>query len=279
MVEVMGVLNLTPDSFSDGGFRSPDESVALALNMVQQGAAWIDIGAESTRPGAKPVSESEELDRLMPVLAMLAKHKADARFKISVDSMKPAVMAAALSQGADLLNDVNGFRAPGAWSVAVRAPRICLVHMRGMPSDMQRSPDYPAAEGGVLGLVRQFFADQLRQGLAHGLDPERVMLDPGIGFGKTTRHNLLLLSALGALSTLDGHQTRFPVLVGLSRKQLIGDITGKPVSARDAGSIGGALAAVAKGASVVRVHDVGATVDALKVYARIMAGEDEGAAG
>lgn len=285
MAEVMGVLNVTPDSFSDGGFRTVDESVARALSMVEEGASWIDLGAESTRPGAAPVSETEELDRLIPVLSRLAtykQHTADKQrvnFKISVDSMKPAVMAAALDEGADMLNDVNGFRAPGAWAVAVRAASICLMHMRGRPETMQRAPDYAADEGGVVGAVRRFFQDQLALGMSHGLDPRRVILDPGIGFGKTTEHNLALLHDLSTFSRLDHHECRFPVLVGMSRKQLIGDITGKPVSERMAGSVGAALAAYANGASILRVHDVGATVDALKVYARISVKRNEGVQG
>lgn len=269
-VEVMGVLNLTPDSFSDGGPLSTDQALAKALMLVDEGAQWIDLGAESTRPGAQAVSEREELDRLMPVLRRLAPLKQKQAFRISVDSMKPAVMAAALNEGADMLNDVNGFRSEGAWAIAVQAPRICLMHMQGQPASMQDAPDYPESEGGVVGTVRGFFERQLQCGVKHGLDLSKVVLDPGIGFGKLFEHNRALLRSLRLLSRYDFHPTPFPLLVGLSRKRFIGEITGKATADRDPGSIGGALAAASLGASIIRVHHVGATVDALRVYGCLM---------
>jgi len=270
MPEVMGVLNLTPDSFSDGGLLPPDESLARARRMLEQGADWIDPGAESTRPGASPVPVHVELDRLMPVLSLLAAHKRKRAFKISVDTMKPAVMAAALEAGADLLNDVNGFRAEAAWPVAVQAPGICIVHMQGVPLNMQDAPQYQGEGSAVINVVRDFFCNQLQAGLSYGLDPSKVLVDPGIGFGKDQGHNLELLDALPLLSRLPGFELSFPVLVGLSRKRLIGEITGKALADRDAGSIGGALAAYALGASILRVHDVAGTVDALRVYRRFI---------
>lgn len=269
-VEVMGVLNLTPDSFSDGGPLSTDQALAKALMLVDEGAQWIDLGAESTRPGAQAVSEREELDRLMPVLRRLAPLKQKQAFRISVDSMKPAVMAAALNEGADMLNDVNGFRSEGAWAIAVQAPRICLMHMQGQPASMQDAPDYPESEGGVVGTVRGFFERQLQCGVKQGLDLSKVVLDPGIGFGKLFEHNRALLRSLRLLSRYDFHPTPFPLLVGLSRKRFIGEITGKATADRDPGSIGGALAAASLGASIIRVHHVGATVDALRVYGCLM---------
>ena len=269
-VEVMGVLNLTPDSFSDGGPLSTDQALAKALMLVDEGAQWIDLGAESTRPGAQAVSEREELDRLMPVLRRLAPLKQKQAFRISVDSMKPAVMAAALNEGADMLNDVNGFRSEGAWAIAVQAPRICLMHMQGQPASMQDAPDYPESEGGVVGTVRGFFERQLQCGVKQGLDLSKVVLDPGIGFGKLFEHNRALLRSLRLLSRYNFHPTPFPLLVGLSRKRFIGEITGKATADRDPGSIGGALAAASLGASIIRVHHVGATVDALRVYGCLM---------
>ncbi|MFM1940735.1 MAG: dihydropteroate synthase [Pseudomonadota bacterium] len=269
-VEVMGVLNLTPDSFSDGGPLSTDQALAKALMLVDEGAQWIDLGAESTRPGAQAVSEREELDRLMPVLRRLAPLKQKQAFRISVDSMKPAVMAAALNEGADMLNDVNGFRSEGAWEIAVQAPRICLMHMQGQPASMQDAPEYPESKGGVVGMVRGFFERQLHCGVKHGLDLSKVVLDPGIGFGKLFEHNRALLRSLRLLSRYDFHPTPFPLLVGLSRKRFIGEITGKATADRDPGSIGGALAAASLGASIIRVHHVGATVDALRVYGCLM---------
>jgi dihydropteroate synthase len=275
MVEVMGVINLTPDSFSDGGSLSPDAALAKALRLIDEGAQWIDLGAESTRPGAQAVSEHEELKRLMPVLKRLVHHKRKRPFRISIDSMKPAVMAAALHEGADMLNDVNGFRADGAWQLAVEAPRLCLMHRQGEAATMQDAPHYPETEGGVVGVVRGFFEDRLRVGLSHGLDLKKVVLDPGIGFGKLFEHNRALLQSLSLLSRYSLHHEPFPLLIGLSRKRFIGEITGKAIAERDPGSIGGALAAASLGASILRVHNVAATVDALKVYGALMGHSDD----
>jgi len=290
----MAIVNLTPDSFSGDGFLSPsrglariddsgsgqvgrwvDAAVGYALDAVSLGAVWIDLGAESSRPGAVPLSEAEEISRLRPVLQMLVEERSRRRrespgidFRISVDTMKPAVMVLALDEGADMLNDVNAFRAPGAWQVAVHAPRICIVHMLGSPQTMQESPDYPGAEGGVLGAVRRFLALHIDEACRHGVNPARIVVDPGIGFGKTLEHNLCLLRSLAAIQRPQDSMPdqAYPVLLGVSRKRMIGEITGKPLHQRCAGSIGAAIAAFEAGASFLRVHDVGETIDALRVY-------------
>lgn len=290
----MAVVNLTPDSFSGDGFlgasRKParpedsgcghrrhwvDAAVGHALHAARLGAAWIDLGAESSRPGALPLSEAEEIARLRPVLKTLAEERARSRrappgidFRISVDTMKPAVMELALHEGADMLNDVNAFRALGAWQVAVQAPRICIVHMLGSPQTMQESPDYPDMQGGVLGAVRHFLAGRIEEARQRGVDPARIVVDPGIGFGKTLHHNLCLLRSVAAIQRPQDSvpDEAYPVLIGVSRKRMIGEITGKPVHQRCAGSIGAAIAAVEAGASFLRVHDVGETIDALRVY-------------
>lgn len=302
-VEVMAIINLTPDSFSgDGILGAPDPgrdfgarardggrggdggcggqdpvetAVSKALAAVDSGATWVDLGPESSRPGAKPVTQDTELERLVPVLKLLSQERAKRRlrqrgesFRISVDTMKPAVMAIALAEGADMINDVNGFRAPGAWQVAVNAPGICLVHMSGSPSTMQQQAFYPESAGGVVGAVRRFFGERLEEGCAYGLDPARVVLDPGIGFGKTLEHNLGLLRAIAELGRPGWPlpDQEYPILIGASRKSMIGELTGKAVEERCAGSIGAALAAFETGAAILRVHDVAETIDALRVY-------------
>jgi dihydropteroate synthase len=290
----MAIVNLTPDSFSGDGFLGParsfakiedsgsrqagcwvDRAVWHALDAVRQGAAWVDLGAESSRPGALPLGEAEEISRLRPVLQVLVEERSRRRreppsidFRISVDTMKPTVMALALNEGADMLNDVNAFRAPGALQVAVHAPRVCVVHMLGSPQTMQDGPDYSGAEGGVVGAVRRFLAERIDEACRHGVNPARIVVDPGIGFGKTLEHNLCLLRSMAAIqrpkdSTPD---QSYPVLIGVSRKRMIGEITGKPVHQRCAGSIGAAIAAFEAGASLLRVHDVGETIDALRAY-------------
>jgi len=309
VVEVMAIVNLTPDSFAGDGHMRPisaqgvesagqavDTAVQHALRAAELGAAWVDLGAESSRPGAIPVSEDQELQRLVPVLRTLARERArrsTRTFRISVDTMKPAVMAKALDEGADMLNDVNGFRAPGAWPVAVQAARICMVHMLGTPRTMQYNPTYPdsyaayraptgpasyppryapsafsANTDGVVDAVRLFLAERIDEGCRFGLDPARVVVDPGIGFGKTLEHNLMLMQAVHRLQWPhpDRPDRKYPVLIGASRKRMIGELTGKPVEQRCAGSIGAAIAASEAGASILRVHDVDATVDALRVY-------------
>ena len=253
---VMGILNVTPDSFSDGGnFASLEFALSHAEAMVEQGVDIIDIGGESTRPGSPPVPLDEELRRVMPVLYALR----DIGKPLSVDTYKPEVMREALIAGADLINDINGFRAPGAIE-AVRDSdcALCIMHMQGEPQTMQREPRYDDVVGEVIAFLRER-VDALT---AAGIDRERICLDPGFGFGKTLEHNLALMRGIGRMrSELD-----LPVLAGVSRKTMIGTLTGKPVAERMAGSIGGALAAVAHGARIVRVHDVAETVDALTVW-------------
>lgn len=252
---VMGIVNVTPDSFSDGGvFESQDAAIAHARGLAADGAGIVDVGGESTRPGATPVPADVELGRVLPVIRSLA----DLPVPISVDTTKPEVMEAALRAGASIVNDINGFRAPGALD-AVRATDCGLVvmHMLGEPRTMQDAPRYDD----VVAEVVQFLAARVDELVGAGIAPSRIALDPGIGFGKTAEHNLQLLHRMGELAAL-GH----PVVVGTSRKGLIGTLTGRPAGERDAGSIGAAVAGVHRGAHVVRVHDVRGTVDALRVW-------------
>jgi dihydropteroate synthase len=255
----MGVLNLTPDSFSDGG-RFVDAAAAIDQGraMVEAGADILDIGAESTRPGAPTVSAREELARLEPVVAALS---ACGR-PLSIDTRKPEVMREVIALGADMVNDVAGFRTPQAIE-AVRGSNVacCVMHMQGDPATMQQSPHYDDVVAEVASVLR----DRVAALLAAGIDRARIVVDPGIGFGKTTDHNLALLGRLAELS--DG----LPVLVGLSRKSLVGAITGRAVGQRLAGSLGGMLAAVALGARIVRVHDLAESRDALAVWQAVMA--------
>ena len=256
--QVMGIVNLTPDSFSDAGLHA-DTAAALARcqQMVAEGADILDLGAESTRPGSKPVSVAEELARLLPVLdAALS-----LGLPVSVDTNKPEVMAAALARGADIINDIHALRSPGALDVvaAHRACGVCLMHMRGTPESMQTGPAY---DDDVVHEVGRFLGARARALEARGVAPERIVFDPGIGFGKSVKHNLELLRRQHELLALGR-----PLLLGWSRKSTLGAITGRDVTQRQAASVAAALAAVQSGASVVRVHDVAATVDALKVWA------------
>jgi len=255
---VMGILNVTPDSFSDGG-RYVDRVRALdhARRMAADGADLIDVGGESTRPGAAPVTEEEELSRVIGITGTLAGEG----LAVSVDTRKPAVMRAAIAAGAAMINDVTALTAPGALAAcATGAVGVCLMHMRGDPASMQQAPAY----GDVAGEVRAFLLQRAQACLAAGIARERIVLDPGFGFGKTLAHNLELLRALPELAAA-GH----PVLVGLSRKSSLGQITGRPAAERMPASLAAALAAVARGAAIVRVHDVRETVDALKVWLAI----------
>ena len=257
----MGIVNLTPDSFSDGGrFDRLDLAVARAAALIDEGADLIDVGAESTRPGAAPVPADEELARLMPFLAALR----DAPVPISVDTRKPAVMRLALDAGASMINDVAGFAGDDARSAVTGTDcALCVMHMQGEPGTMQRDPHYDD----VVAEVATFLCARADALLAAGVARDRVLLDPGFGFGKTFEHNLSLFRRLDAIVDLG-----LPVLVGLSRKGMIGTITGKPIADRLAGSLAAALVAVERGASVVRVHDVAATVDALRVWKAARAG-------
>ncbi len=251
----MGVLNVTPDSFSDGGvFFSPDIAVRRAERMAEEGADIIDVGGESTRPGASSVSAADEIARVVPVIEAVAARVA---LPISVDTSKPEVMRAAVAAGAGLINDVRALRLPGALAAAREAAvPICLMHMRGEPGTMQQEPSY----GDVVAEVADFLRDRVRACVQAGIPRECLLIDPGFGFGKTLAHNLALLAGLPALSALD-----LPVIVGLSRKSMIGALTGREVDERLAGSLAAAVLAVERGALVVRVHDVAPTVDALRV--------------
>jgi len=252
---VMGILNVTPDSFADGGHHlDPSRALDHAREMIGDGAAIIDIGGESTRPGAQPVSEAEELERVIPLVAALAGEGA----LVSVDTMKPGIMRAAIAAGAAMVNDVRALQARGALeAMAASSAAVCLMHMRGEPRTMQADPHYED----VVREVGDFLLERALTCEAAGIARDRIVIDPGFGFGKTLSHNLELLRSLSALT-----ETGYPVLAGLSRKATIGRITGRDVGDRMAGSVAAALAAVARGASIVRVHDVRETVDALNVW-------------
>ncbi len=252
---IMGVLNVTPNSFSDGG-RYFDPALALdhARRMAGDGADLIDIGGESTRPGALPVDEAEELSRVIPLVEALAAEG----LAVSVDTRKPAVMRAALAAGAAMVNDVCALGAPGALeALAASDAGVCLMHMQGEPRTMQAAPAY----GDVVAEVRAFLLARAAACEAAGIARERIVLDPGFGFGKTLAHNLALLAHLDALTALP-----YPVLVGLSRKSSLGQITGRPADERLAASLAAALAAVSRGAALLRVHDVRESADALRIW-------------
>jgi dihydropteroate synthase len=257
---VMGVLNVTPDSFSDGGrFLAVDAAVAHGLRLVEEGAAIIDVGGESTRPGAAPVAADEEIRRVLPVVERI--HQAAPQVIISVDTSKPEVIREVAAAGAGLLNDVRAFQEPGALEAAAAAGcGLCLMHMQGDPRTMQRAPSYVD----VVKEVKAFLADRAQACRAAGVSPERIVIDPGFGFGKTLEHNLELLRHLRELVSGE-----WPVLVGLSRKSIVGTLTGRPAGERVHGSVALAVIAALKGARIIRAHDVAATVDALKVVAAV----------
>jgi len=253
---VMGILNITPDSFSDGGRHHALEfAVEGAEQMIKDGVDIIDIGGESTRPGSPSVPVEEELRRVMPVIYALR----ELGVPLSIDTCKPDVMREAILAGADMINDINGFRALGALEAVRRSDvGLCVMHMQGTPQDMQAQPVYGNVVAEVIGFLRTR-VDALAAG---GVVRERVIIDPGFGFGKTVEHNVALLRGISDMQ----RELGLPVLAGLSRKSMVGALTDKPLEQRLAGSIGGALAAVAQGARIVRVHDVAETVDALKVF-------------
>ena len=257
---IMGVVNVTPDSFSDGGyFLSPDDALRHAESLVSQGADIIDVGGESTRPGAVPVSVSEELDRVMPIVERLRTH---GDVIISIDTSKPEVMTAAQLAGAHMINDVMALRRPGALDAAAQgATAVCLMHMLGEPRTMQKSPVY----GNVVTEVHAFLEMRVQACLTAGIGLERICVDPGFGFGKSLEHNRQLLRSLAAF--LDMYR---PLVVGVSRKSMIGQLLGeKEVSRRLYGSISLAGLAVWLGASIVRCHDVAETRDAVTVIAAV----------
>lgn len=256
---VMGILNVTPDSFSDGGrYHGLEAALAHAEQMIADGVDIIDIGGESTRPGAPPLSVQEELQRVMPTVYALR----DCGKALSVDTLKPEVMRETLAAGAHMINDINGFRSPGALSAVKESEAgLCIMHMQNQPLTMQDDPRYDD----VVAEVTEFLQERAQTLEAAGIARERMCIDPGFGFGKTREHNLSLLRAVGQMQ----EQTGLPLLAGLSRKGTLGSITGRPVEQRLAASVAAALAAVARGARIVRVHDVAETVDALKVWAAV----------
>ncbi len=253
---VMGILNITPDSFSDGGkYITPSAAIKRAEQMIKEEVDIIDIGAESTRPGIEPVSLEEELDRIMPIVEALK----DCGKPLSIDTYKPEVMMATLKAGADMINDITGFRLQASINAVAKSHcGLCVMHMQGEPKTMQETPKYQD----VVKEVIFFLKDRVTQLENAGVISERICIDPGFGFGKTVEHNLLLLKNLGSMK----NDLQLPLLVGLSRKSIIAAITKKEVSQRLAGNLGAVLSAVAYGANIVRVHDVGETVDALKVW-------------
>ena len=256
---VMGVLNVTPDSFSDGGqYNRPDAALVRARQMVADGATFIDIGGESTRPGATPVSLQEELDRVCPVVEAAAR-ELDA--DISVDTSAPEVMAETAKLGAGLINDVRALQRDGAPEVAAKAGiPVCIMHIQGEPDTMQDRPEYR----NVRREVSAFLTERIRVAEHAGIRPENILLDPGFGFGKSLEHNLQLLASLEQMHIL-GH----PLLVGVSRKSMLGHITGREVNERLPASLAAATIAAMKGASIIRVHDVRETVDAIRVVAAV----------
>ena len=255
---VMGVVNVTPDSFSDGGqFFSAPRAIEHAQRLIEEGADMLDIGGDSSRPGAPAVSVDEELRRVVPVIEAALKFGKP----ISVDTTKAEVMRVASQLGVAMLNDIAGFRQPDTFAAATEsACALCVMHMQGAPQTMQQAPQY----GDVVSEVRDYLSHQAQQLRQAGVAAERICLDPGFGFGKTLDHNLALLCGLPQLRAVG-----YPLLIGVSRKSMIGALTGQPVEQRVAGSLAAALYAAQAGASIIRTHDVAATVDALKVWVAI----------
>jgi dihydropteroate synthase len=252
---VMGILNVTPDSFSDGGRHFERQAaIATGLRMVEEGAAIIDVGGESTRPGATEVSSQQEIDRVVPVIEALA---ARTETVLSVDTSKPDVITAALRAGAHLVNDVRALRLPGALAAAAaQDAAVCVMHMQGEPATMQGDPCYVD----VVAEIREFLRDRTDACLGAGIPRNSICIDPGIGFGKTYQHNVTLLRNLRSFTELG-----YPLLIGVSRKGVVGIMTGRPASERVVGSAVAAALAVQAGAAIIRAHDVAATVDAVKV--------------
>lgn len=260
---VMGILNVTPDSFSDGGrFFDPDLALKHALRMREEGAAIIDVGGESTRPGSEPVPADEEIRRVVPVIQRLA---AETDAIISVDTSKPEVMRAAADAGAHIINDVYALRLPGALEAAAATGcAVCLMHMQGEPRTMQAAPQYRDVTGEVLAFLEERVAACTGAGIERG----RIAIDPGFGFGKTAAHNVELLAGLRRLLALE-----LPLTVGLSRKSTLGKLTGRTVDERMPAGVATAVLAVERGAHIVRTHDVGPTVDAIRVAGAVMQSE------
>jgi dihydropteroate synthase len=259
---VMGILNVTPDSFSDGGrYAAPEAAIERAMEMAAEGAAIIDVGGQSTRPGALTVEESIEIGRVVPVIEAIA---ARCEIAISIDTSRPKVMAAGVAAGACIINDVYALREPGARAVAADTQAgVCLMHMRGEPRTMQDSPHY----NDVVGEVMEFLAQQRRACIEAGVANDAIALDPGFGFGKNLEHNLTLLRELPRFAALGT-----PLLVGVSRKSVIGKILGKTVQDRLYGGLGLAALAVANGARIIRTHDVSPTLDAVRSVSAVLQG-------
>jgi dihydropteroate synthase len=257
---VMGIVNVTPDSFFDGGQHlRRDAAIAHARQLIAEGADIIDIGGESTRPGAQPVSIQQELDRVLPIIEALH----GAPVPISVDTCKPQVMQAAIAAGVQMVNDINALQDAAAMNaVAAGDVAVCLMHKQGDPQTMQAQPQY----GNVVTEVYEFLQGRIAAAEAAGIGRERIVIDPGFGFGKTLEHNLALLCGLEKLTELG-----VPLLAGLSRKSMLGALTGQDVEHRAHASVAAALLAVLRGASIVRVHDMRATVDALKIWQAVNA--------
>ena len=258
---IMGIINVTPDSFSDGGLHATTEAaVALGLKLAEEGADILDVGGESTRPGADEVSLEEELRRVVPVIEQLARQTT---LPISVDTSKPEVMRAAVAAGAGMVNDVHALRREGALDAAAAlGVPVCLMHMQGEPRSMQADPHYED----VVAEVHGFFTQRLFACEMAGISKKKLLIDPGFGFGKTLEHNLRLLRQLSRFTELG-----VPVLAGVSRKSMLGQVTGRPMEQRRAGSVAAALIAVQNGAAIVRVHEVAATLDALKIWNAVAA--------
>ena len=258
----MGVLNVTPDSFSDGGdFAHVDAAIAQALKMMDEGADIVDVGGESTRPGALEVNTAEELNRVIPVIQAL--HAQNPQQLISIDTKKTTVMKQAVAAGAGLINDVNALQSDGAVELAadLQVP-VCLMHMQGLPENMQNNPEYDD----VVQVVLDFFQQRIDACLDAGIDEQHIILDPGIGFGKTLSHNIRLLQNIDVFKHMG-----FPVLVGVSRKSMLGQILDKPVDDRLYGSLAAAQFAYLRGADIFRVHDVAATRDVLQTCSALVA--------
>lgn len=264
---VMGILNVTPDSFSDGGsFLAFEAALKQARLMKAEGADIIDVGGESTRPGAEPVSEADEIERVVPLIRALS---GETQIPVSIDTSKPGVMRAAVEAGASMINDVNALRAPGALEVAAdSAVAVCLMHMQGEPRTMQQAPRY----GNVVEDVYAFLNRRVEAAISAGISEDRLVLDPGFGFGKALAHNLALLAHLDRFTAMG-----LPLLAGISRKSMIGALLGeRPTGDRLYGSLAAAVLAAERGADILRVHDVAPTVDALAIVAGVREVEEIG---